>query len=79
MLDRVIETFDHDLIGDVTRDADREDVAEAAIENNFGGVRISACEHRGERKLSLGNFGATLGRLIGMLELAGNQPLVAIE
>jgi hypothetical protein len=57
-----------------------EDVAQSAIENNFGRrSRIRARQHRGKRMLPLGHLGAPLSRLIRMIQLAGNESLIALE
>ena len=41
MLDRVVEAFDHNLVGDVARHAHDEHVAESTIKIISGGVRES--------------------------------------
>ncbi len=80
MLDRVVEAFDYHPVGDVSRHPHGEYIAKSAVENNLGRrPRIRACQHRGKRMLSLGHFGAPRRRLIGMLQLAGNETLIALE
>lgn len=77
VFDGVFDTADSLVGDDVAGDADDEEIADALIEEEFGGnPGIGTTEDDGERVLTFGDFGSTDGGLIGVGERVFDVALV---